>query len=116
MKFYIKCIVLIMLLMQSSCFLFGSNDPPVSDFHTISGTVTDADTGTSLSGVTISTLPPTEQTMTNNGGQFVLDLNATASQRYTVNASQAGYLPNFAELTVQEGGDTTIRIALSRIP
>lgn len=87
-----------------SVYLISCNENPVStQINTIEGGVSDAETGSVLSGVTISTDPTTEQTNTNGEGQFVIDLDVKPGERYRVNASKQGYIPNFAELTTRTG-------------
>ncbi len=80
-----------------------NNDPVSTQINTIEGSVSDAETGSALSGVTISTDPTTQQTNTNGEGQFVIDIDVKPEERYRVNASKQGYIPNFAELTARAG-------------
>lgn len=104
-----------LLILASLSLLACNKDEPISSkFHTITGKVLDSETGSALAAVTISTEPPTEQSVTNTEGKFVIDLNVKVGQRYRVNASKQGYLPNHAELTVQEGENTTSDIVLQK--
>jgi hypothetical protein len=79
---------------------------------TISGTVTDASTGTGIAGAQISTQPPSASTTTDSAGNYSI---LVSTGTYSVIATATGYNSNFTTVTVSTSG-ATANLALTAVP
>jgi len=78
---------------------------------TLSGKVTDKDTGLPIVGATVTA--NSHQTTTNSTGDYILSLPAG---NYTLTASKPGYQSATSSATVNEGATTTVNFTLTPIP
>lgn len=109
-------------LLQSSC----DNNPMEAEEQscrqisaTIEGHVQDGVTEEPISGVSISTVPVSEQTTTNASGDYRIPVQFdTCKNKYTVKASAPGkgYKDNTAEVELTEGNPTKGNIQLFKRP
>ncbi|HID94728.1 MAG TPA: hypothetical protein EYP53_01545 [Candidatus Latescibacteria bacterium] len=88
--------------------------PPPKVTTTISGRVTDAETGKPIAGAIVSTEPATQQVATGDDGRFLLEAGIEAAKTYKVNASKEGYFSNYATVKTVEGENRLADIQLSR--
>ena len=102
------------LILLVGCDSDPKSEEPEQPQTTITGVVIDAETRAAMPSVSISTEPPTEKVITDDGGRFVIDVNVEVGKRYRINAFVAGYAPNGAEVTIIEGQNTTADIVLSK--
>lgn len=111
-KFYI-ILVVIFLLIISGC---SKDDNPVNTTTkgTISGRVTEQNSGNAISGASISTQPATSTVTSDNNGNYTIS-NIEAGS-YTLTATMNGYSTNSANVKVDAGQTTTVNIALTNIP
>jgi hypothetical protein len=86
---------------------------PAPANSTIAGTVTDAATGAPLSGVQVSTLPPTGSATTATGGGYSLSVPAGS---YQVVFAGSGYNSDFTTAAPTAGATATANQALRAIP
>ncbi|MCD6170288.1 MAG: carboxypeptidase regulatory-like domain-containing protein [Candidatus Latescibacteria bacterium] len=89
--------------------------PPKKAITTISGRVTDAETGKPVVGALITTEPATQQVTTDGEGRFAIQVGVEEGVTYRVNASKSGYFSNFATVKVVEGENRVADIQLCRI-
>ena len=78
---------------------------------TLTGTVTDKDTGLPIVGATVTA--NSHQTTTNSTGEYTITLPAG---NYTLTASKTGYQSATSSATVNEGATTTVNFTLTPIP
>lgn len=114
MKQKISLIILALLILLPSCKSPSSPSSPDTDgvttTGTISGTVTDANTGNPIAGASVSTQPTTLLVTTDAQGRFSIS-NVTPGS-YTVTASASGYFDESANITVTAGQTSTADLAL----
>ena len=80
---------------------------------TINGRVVDAQTGNPITSATLSTVPVTEQALTNAEGLYVLRANVEVGRSYRVTATASGYVQNSITVTVNEGESAIADLRLS---
>jgi subtilisin family serine protease len=86
---------------------------PRGPVGTLTGTVTDAGTGSPLAGVNVHVAGPSNRDLTtNNAGQYSSTLPVGS---YTISASLFGYGTATGSATITEGQTSTVDFALSRV-
>ena len=85
--------------------------PITIETGTLTGIVTDKDTGLPIQGALIKA--SSHQTTTNSTGDYILSLPVG---NYTLTASKAGYQSATSSATVNEGATTTVNFTLTPIP
>ncbi len=81
-------------------------------FGNISGSVMDADDGTPIQGVSITTTPPTSSIITDAQGKF--NLSELTAETYTISASKNGYNKTTTNVSVEGNKTTEAVIILSK--
>jgi len=77
----------------------------------IKGVITDAETGTPISGASITTIPPTQSVVSNSDGEYIIpDVNAGA---YVVSVNKIGYSSRTVNVAVNAGKVTTSDVQLA---
>jgi len=82
----------------------------------VSGTVTDASTGSFLSGVEITLNRGVHTTTTNTSGAYAFTNNTVYAQQYEIRARKTGYQESVKTVTVEAGQTATVNFALTPQP
>ncbi|MCK6547524.1 hypothetical protein L6R52_16870 [Myxococcota bacterium] len=81
-------------------------DPVVDDSASIAGVVTDAELGTPLAGVVVTTTPETERVETAADGTFAITKGTRIGATYQLTAEKTGFELGTAALTLVQGVNT----------
>ena len=104
-------VALVIFLVTVGC----SSPPSEPDTPTtMTGKVIDAETGSAVARVRISTEPFTQVELTDSEGRFVIDVGVQIGQVYRIMAERDGYLPTSFEVTVVVGRNTITDIVLAK--
>ncbi|MCX4291823.1 MAG: carboxypeptidase-like regulatory domain-containing protein [Odoribacter sp.] len=98
-------------LMMGLCCSCSDDNPPI--FATLSGTVTDYETGELLEDVMVTLTPLNITQRTDKTGSFCFD-NLDVKQ-YTIAVQKAGYHPNRKNVDTVSGEDIEVNITMTRI-
>ncbi|MFQ6132747.1 MAG: carboxypeptidase-like regulatory domain-containing protein [Armatimonadota bacterium] len=89
----------------------GGGEPPPDETGSISGKVTDANTGRGIRGATVTVVDAGQSATTRGNGAYKVE--EVAAGDYTVSATAAGYLGQQQPATVVAGGTTKVDFVLS---
>ncbi len=79
----------------------------------ITGTVVDAQSGTPITGVQVTSTPETQTALTDDTGRYTLE-DARLGDRYQIRAEADGYNPSTLTITAEITSDNVVDFALER--
>ena len=91
-----------------------SDEDDFSFYASVSGTVVDNETGTPLSGTTITITPGNTSIITTSGGTF--EFTRLSSGQYTLIFQKSGYQTNRKNISLVAGDEAQIAVTLAKIP
>ena len=97
-------------ILCSALLLVACTEPAVDTFGNIGGTVSDADTGIPLSGVSVQLTPTGYSQVTGSNGTFQFD-NLDV-QEYTLTFKRSGYQTYQHKVTVKPGLSSSVQVSL----
>jgi hypothetical protein len=103
-----------LLTLFSACKSPTSPEPPAATTGKIGGIVTDAKTGATIIGASVSTEPATSTVTTDAVGKYTI--NNVPPKSYTVTASASNYVAGSVNVTVTAGQTATANLALQPVP
>lgn len=108
-----KIVLLLLVFAILSCFTTACDDE-LEYRGSISGIVTDRDTGETLQNVEVWTSPSTHTFTTGYDGTF--EFLKLDGRQYEVWAQKSGYYPNHKTITTIAGSNVFVELALQKKP